>query len=746
MSQEEEFDKLLRFAREGQTETIYSWFRDHPGSDVNAHGSDKGGSTLLYCSARAGHLDTVKMLIDKLHADVNCANLVNKSTPLHGAAYGAAPNVVQLLLECGACTEAKNTYGEVPLTNAKYPSQTPKAPSTKDKEKCIRLLQIPASPSAPTDSQRAGTAAAPAKSPAQGPQEQSPASQAPRMSACSADDGDHAATAGTQSASESSCDPSPEVTRLYLRVTCKDGMECPDHPGPGDAAAGTDGEERIFCPFLHLQPDASLCRLIAVSPDINANKPYMRQLDIFGVLHGKPAAPLAKMYRVQRQSDRQFVFFAEVRLRDLHGNTGVCIPAGYVADRDGRRLWYDGEEPDLGTAADQKAAKTINPLTEYPATAMSFSQFFRIGAYDVRVLPERLSDVYGEPTAAGCGWRVDCTPATWAETMDEHQVTLNVSITGHFNVGKTWLVERLTGLPLPTGATTHTEGLCFVYVPISEHERLCIADQVGQNSPSTHLARSSGGRFGRNDLLMPEAHVDGTSSNDRGSLGCQTAAEVREKISRMQVRENFFSNAAMRFGNVYVHVVGSMRHHDQLQIHAMVRHAIKENRRVDIFVVHNLKGVQKDSEFVSYVERVRDLFALRQVGLEERLSDGEVCTITRLDSHMDAVGISSACIQHLFLKCELPAVAADGRVARMKRVAWNKAVIGYLRRRIDNILGSRREGTRARMARVLSECQRYFAQPTTAMKLPRLDFVDFNRGETPAGPRRDVVVGVHAVH
>ncbi|KDO22630.1 TKL protein kinase [Saprolegnia parasitica CBS 223.65] len=71
------------------------------------------GSTLLHCAASNGHVDVVRLLLDK-GADVDASN-ANGSTPLHHAAQANKPEMVQLLLEKGAKVDAKNREGKTPL-------------------------------------------------------------------------------------------------------------------------------------------------------------------------------------------------------------------------------------------------------------------------------------------------------------------------------------------------------------------------------------------------------------------------------------------------------------------------------------------------------------------------------------------------------------------------------------------------------------------------------------------------------
>ena len=93
------------------------------------------GTTMLYTACRFGHEDVARYLLE-LGANPNVANTAagSASSPLHGAAFGAHPTLVALLLEFGADSTATNTHGDTPLKDA----STNSSPAAK---KCIKLLK-----------------------------------------------------------------------------------------------------------------------------------------------------------------------------------------------------------------------------------------------------------------------------------------------------------------------------------------------------------------------------------------------------------------------------------------------------------------------------------------------------------------------------------------------------------------------------------------------------------------------------
>ena len=77
--------------------------------DLNVDDTDEDGRTCLHMSAKAGHLQTVDLLLRK-QADPNLQELTKKATPLMEAARWGREDVVVRLLEAGARRDLRNKW------------------------------------------------------------------------------------------------------------------------------------------------------------------------------------------------------------------------------------------------------------------------------------------------------------------------------------------------------------------------------------------------------------------------------------------------------------------------------------------------------------------------------------------------------------------------------------------------------------------------------------------------------------
>jgi ankyrin repeat protein len=83
-------------------------------ADINIH-SDKGATT-LFGACQQGHVDIVKMLLDK-QADVNVQD-VEGCTPLLIACYQGHKDIVKILLDKQADVNIQDVNGAMPLNIA----------------------------------------------------------------------------------------------------------------------------------------------------------------------------------------------------------------------------------------------------------------------------------------------------------------------------------------------------------------------------------------------------------------------------------------------------------------------------------------------------------------------------------------------------------------------------------------------------------------------------------------------------
>jgi cytohesin len=108
-------DELLKAAENGNLIKVQTALEN--GANPNAK-NNNNGSTPLHIAAYKGHVEIVKILLDR-GADLNAKDNTGHA-PLHWAAIEGHVDVVRVLLDRGANPNAKNNTGHTPLHNAAY--------------------------------------------------------------------------------------------------------------------------------------------------------------------------------------------------------------------------------------------------------------------------------------------------------------------------------------------------------------------------------------------------------------------------------------------------------------------------------------------------------------------------------------------------------------------------------------------------------------------------------------------------
>merc|ERR1711998_198247 len=105
--------------------------------------------------------------------------------------------------------------------------------------------------------------------------------------------------------------------------------------------------------------------------------------------------------------------------------------------------------------------------------------------YDLQINADNqlISDL-AKPEEKGGGWKVFQNKEELAKRNADAQRYIYVGILGHYNVGKTHLLEQLSGRSLGSGTskTSETKGVSGVY-PAKKDDKIVYFDSAGSKRP-----------------------------------------------------------------------------------------------------------------------------------------------------------------------------------------------------------------------------------------------------------------------
>uniref|UniRef100_A0A7S1PTU4 G domain-containing protein n=1 Tax=Neobodo designis TaxID=312471 RepID=A0A7S1PTU4_NEODS len=346
--------------------------------------------------------------------------------------------------------------------------------------------------------------------------------------------------------------------------------------------------------------------------------------------------------------------------------------------------------------------------------------------YDAVLKPSRFADVYDSAK----GWKVETEDDCAA--IKAVKSTIRIAPIGHFNVGKTFITNKLSGKALPTGEQHHTEGLSVTVTAFAGESQIAWMDTAGLNSPVVHCESFMQDGTGEADIAPADLAVKDTKAAAEHTQ--KHMADLQAALREVKRLEDFHRAAAFEFADVFLFVIGQMSHEDQLNIMQLVRQIeASQNSRKQVFVVHNLKDWDMDKlqkehgDKYTYIERIRALFFMQQQqvtseyvvdGNDELVVEGKASTgqerpvkldIEKLFGTFGQTTNSAVPMHHVFLLND------------EKEKLYNAAVLAHLRKALS-LVQSARQSVMGSLEAVVSNVQANFAEVSSA-QAPPLRFV-----------------------
>lgn len=351
-------------------------------------------------------------------------------------------------------------------------------------------------------------------------------------------------------------------------------------------------------------------------------------------------------------------------------------------------------------------------------------------------------DVYDK----NVGWAIKDTYNNKA--ISEANVhTVYVAPVGHFNAGKTFVTNKLSGKNFPCGDRKHTEGLSIAVTrsnPSDETEpsasspvhQIAWMDTAGMNSPVVECEGPM--QDGADTVPMAPANLVDSDPVAAAEHGRKSMEALYAQLREVKRLEDFHRHAAFEFADVYLFVINQISHNDQLEILLLLQRIHRAGVNKSVFVVHNLRGwtveqlnEKKDDGF-TYITRIQTLFFMKEtkvnvsayidaqknlvLGGEAKAGQQAVsCEVLKLYGTFQHPAGSRVEMQHVFL------------VDDNKDKIHNACVLAHLRNEVA-ITIAKPGSVKARLERVVTKLQPQFAQ-TNLQNPPPLQVVKGEDGK-----------------
>lgn len=155
-----------------------------------------------------------------------------------------------------------------------------------------------------------------------------------------------------------------------------------------------------------------------------------------------------------------------------------------------------------------------------------------------------------------------------------------VGIVGNANKGKTFILQQLIGIQLPTGYSVKTEGLSLKY-PLFEQQNVILLDSAGLETPLKN---------------------NGNYTLDKSKSEEEQLKDISSIARDKQLTELFLQQFVIQHSNILILVVGLLTYSDQKLLNRIKRDLNNTDKK--LFVIHNMFPFVTIEQVEEYIKEV----------------------------------------------------------------------------------------------------------------------------------------------
>ena len=257
---------------------------------------------------------------------------------------------------------------------------------------------------------------------------------------------------------------------------------------------------------------------------------------------------------------------------------------------------------------------------------LKFQSDCKLGEYDI------ILDINSIAGLNKYGWMINYNKKEGKQTYlaKKEEKTVVVGVIGNKNVGKTLILEKISGYQIPKGFNVKTIGLSIRYGKTTEHN-IAILDSAGQETP---LLKMENIKNNENFITVPKNEFI-TENNEEEKINKISNDENNEKIEQNKkneeiedensifekysrdklITEFFLQKFIIWKSDILILVIGNISLTEQKLLYTVKDEVKNLDRNKKIFVIHNLKEYTTEEQVNDYIENT--LKKLCKIELEE---------------------------------------------------------------------------------------------------------------------------------
>ena len=213
--------------------------------------------------------------------------------------------------------------------------------------------------------------------------------------------------------------------------------------------------------------------------------------------------------------------------------------------------------------------------------------------YDVIISINSIKDVTK-------GWRIKLSDRFNKKKLDlVNEKVIKIGVIGNSNKGKSFILSKLSKIPLPSGTSIKTEGLSIKYPDLSEYKnrRIVLLDSAGLETPV--LIQNN------NTPILKTNSLKNLQEDERKKELNGKIRYFQKKSREKQITELFLQNYIIHNSDILIVVVGILTYSEQKLLNR-IKKELKRGKayNTSLYVIHNLMTYTTISQVETYINEI----------------------------------------------------------------------------------------------------------------------------------------------
>ena len=213
--------------------------------------------------------------------------------------------------------------------------------------------------------------------------------------------------------------------------------------------------------------------------------------------------------------------------------------------------------------------------------------------YDVIISINSIKDI-------SKGWKIKLSERFKRSKVDlVNQKVIKIGVIGNSNKGKSFILSKLSKIPLPSGTSIKTEGLSIKYPDLSEYKnrRIILLDSAGLETPVLNPNNDS--------PILKTNSIKNQPNNDRKKELNSKIRYIQKKSREKQITELFLQNYIIHNSDILIVVVGILTYSEQKLLNR-IKNELKRAKahNTSLYVIHNLMTYTTIAQVENYINEI----------------------------------------------------------------------------------------------------------------------------------------------